>query len=34
MAKSIDTQNSMNFASDEEYERLDDAEKDCSFEID
>lgn len=33
MAKSFDTQIPMNFASDEEYERLDDAEKECSFEI-
>jgi hypothetical protein len=34
MAKSIDTQIHPNFASEEEYERLDDAEKECSFEID
>lgn len=33
MAKSIEIQIPMNFASDEEYERLDDEEKECSFEI-
>lgn len=33
MAKSIDVQIPTNFESDEEYQRLDDAEKECSFEI-
>jgi hypothetical protein len=33
MNKSIDTQTPTNFESDEEYQRLDDTEKEWSFEI-